>query len=234
MTVQCGGVSGARGGCGSWPVLAVVLAVGTGLAVAPACAPARPASARGSGSAAPRELAVCRGSYVQRRVLTGEIRPVNASDIVVPTTPSWQVLIRWMEADGDEVAVGQKVIEFDNSTFVASLEANRLAASHAANECARQEAQNAVTLAEKEFNQEARRVALAKAAIDADIPPELMSPRDYQDRQLARQRAEAEYEKARDELVAARAGCEADLKVARIASRKRSVRCGLPRTPLLP
>jgi HlyD family secretion protein len=163
---------------------------------------------------------VRRGDFVPHALLTGEIRPVVASDILVPRTPSWQVQIRWMEGDGADVAVGQKVIEFDNSSFSTNLEANRLAASRAANDLVRQKAQNTVTLAEKEFAKEAKRVAFEKASIDADIPSDLMSPRDYQDRQLARKRAQVELDKAHDELAAARAACEADLKVARIALEK--------------
>src|SRR5512137_738078 len=50
-----------------------------------------------------REMAVRRGEFRERFVLTGELDAVRADQIVVPRTPVWVIAIRWMEADGATV-----------------------------------------------------------------------------------------------------------------------------------
>jgi multidrug resistance efflux pump len=163
---------------------------------------------------------VRRGTFVRRVLLTGELKAVRAHEILVPRTPQWQVSIRWMEADGATVAAGQKVLELDNSSVAANLEERRLAVAHAADELERQQAQAAATLAEKEYTLVQRRIELEKAQIDADVPAELLSGRDLQDRRLAERRARVEFEKAEDDLASTRRGCEADVAVARITLEK--------------
>ena len=105
--------------------------------------------------------------------------------MVVPRTPQWQVAIRWMESDGAAVAAGPKVLELDNSAVASNLEERRLTAKRAADELERAQAQAAATLADREFAREQRRIALAKARIDADVPADLLSGRDWEDRRLA-------------------------------------------------
>jgi multidrug resistance efflux pump len=205
---------------GTWPGRAVIavafLLAGSAIW---GCAPAVK-EAQAGGPSATAELLVRRGTFARSLLLTGEISAVEAADIMVPRTPTWQVAIRWMEADGADVKAGQKVLELDNSQFVASLEASRLTASRNRKELERQQAQNEVLLAEKSFEAESRRIAFEKAAIDADVAAELLSDRELQDRRLARDRTRVEFDKAKEELAAARRGCEADLAVARIALTK--------------
>jgi HlyD family secretion protein len=184
-------------------------------AAAASCLPASAAEPARSGAAG--GLRVRRDVFVRRVLLTGELKAVRAHEILVPRTPQWQVPIRWMEADGALVAAGKKILELDNTSVAANLEERRLAARRAGDELTRQQAQAAATLAEKEFALEQRRTALDKASIDADVPEELLSRRDLLDRRLAERRAQVEFDKADDELAAARRGCEADVTVARIA-----------------
>ncbi len=160
------------------------------------------------------------GTFVRRVLLTGELKAVRAHELTVPRTPQWQVAIRWMEADGATVAAGQKVLELDNSAVASNLEERRLAAKRAADALERAQAQGAVTLDERAFAREQRRIARDKAAIDADVPEALLSGRDWQERRLALRRAEVELAKAEDELASARRGADADVAVARIELEK--------------
>ncbi len=176
---------------------------------------------RPSGVATPAEpLVVRRGPFVRRVLLTGELAAVRAEQIVVPRTSEWQVQIRWMESDGAEGAAGAKILEFDHGPFASSLEQGRLTAHTARTELLQQEAQGEATLADRAIEVERRRTALDKARIDAEVPVELLSRRDWEERQLARERAGVELEKANADLAAARRGCEADLAVRRLAAEK--------------
>ncbi len=80
------------------------------------------AGGRSAGGAPPRgqarvvsgeALRVVRGDFEDRILLTGELEAARAELISVPRVPSWQVSIRWLEADGAEVQKGQKVAELD-------------------------------------------------------------------------------------------------------------------------
>jgi multidrug efflux pump subunit AcrA (membrane-fusion protein) len=129
--------------------------------------------------------------------------------IVVPRTPQWRVQIQWLIEDGSRVRAGDRVVDFDNSSFVASLEEDQLAAIRAlrALEQARAETEAANAAAEAEV--ERRRIAMEKARLDASIPSHLMSAREAQDRELALQRAVSEHDKAVEDLaVKRRAGAD--------------------------
>lgn len=182
---------------------------------------ARAASpAGGGGSSSTAELTVHRGAFARSVLLTGELAAVRAVQITVPRTSEWQVQIRWMEADGAEVAAGEKILELDNTPFAAALEQNRLAAHKARTELLQQRAAGEATLAEKELAVERARIAVEKVRIEADVPSDLLSRRDWEEKQLALERARVEDEKARDDLAAAGRGCEADLTVRRLAAEK--------------
>ncbi|NCO69213.1 MAG: HlyD family efflux transporter periplasmic adaptor subunit [Acidobacteria bacterium] len=179
---------------------------------------ARPAAPFEPAAVTPRtELEVRRGDFSGRMVLTGELRAVRAEEIIVPRFAGWGAQIRWLAADGVGVAAGARVIEIDASTIAGTLEERRLAVLTAGEEFTRQEAQNTLDLESRGFALEQRRTALAKAEIEADVPAELMSRRDWEDRRLAVERARVEFDKARDELEAARRATQADLNVRSIA-----------------
>ncbi|MFQ5789550.1 MAG: HlyD family secretion protein [Acidobacteriota bacterium] len=167
-----------------------------------------------------RQLVVRRGSMSRRVLLTGELRAAGADHIPVPRTPTYQVQIRWMEEDGAAVAEGQKIIEFDNSAFASDLQEKKLAAAKKEKELLQQEAQNAAQEAEKAFQVEQRRGDLEKAKVEASIPKEVRTLREYQEKQLALQRARTEYEKAQEDLWAFRRRSEEELAMRRVELEK--------------
>jgi len=160
---------------------------------------------------------VSRGTLQSRLLLSGELQAVESAKIIVPRTPSWQMPIRWIEADGAAVVAGQRVVELDNTGFSGDLEQNRLAESSALNDLMRKEADIAVDLADREYRLEEARIRLEKARIEADVPEQLRSRREHQEKQLALARAEVEMEKARDELETGRAAAESELEELRLA-----------------
>ncbi len=160
---------------------------------------------------------VRRGDLTRRVLLTGELRAARARDLVVPRAPTWRVQIRWLEEDGAEVAAGQKVVEFDSSEFTSDLEEKRLALGEKENELARSRARGEIDEAEKAFALEGKRTALEKAESRADVPEELLSARELQDRRLELERARIELDKAAEALEAARAAHAAERDIQRIA-----------------
>lgn len=160
---------------------------------------------------------VHRGAFCARVLLTGELKAARAVDIVVPRTPAWALPIRFLERDGVAVTEGQRVVEFDKASFTSSIEDKRLAALRAANDLRRQLAQNALDLADKRQSVEERRVALEKARIDAEVPEDVLPLRDWQERQLALERARTEHAKAVDDLLAGETAARTEEAVRRIA-----------------
>jgi multidrug resistance efflux pump len=163
---------------------------------------------------------VARGALQTSLLLTGSLEAVESANIIVPRTPSWQMPIRWMEEDGVAVTEGQKVVELDNSAFASDLEQNRLAESKALNDLMRKQADVAVDVADKQFRLEQARIQLEKARIEAEIPENLRSRREHQEKQLALAKAEVEREKALEELEASRRAAKAEIEELRLALEK--------------
>jgi multidrug efflux pump subunit AcrA (membrane-fusion protein) len=166
---------------------------------------------------APTELGARVGTFHGRHLLTGELEAVQSEKIVVPRTPVWSVTLRWMEEDGATVAEGQTVVELDNTQFTGELAQKELAESSAYNELVRKRADVAVTVSEKEFALEERRILLEKARIQAEIPADIRSLREYQDDQLALARTETEYRKAKEDLESTREASQAEIEELRLA-----------------
>jgi HlyD family secretion protein len=159
------------------------------------------------------ELVTRRGTLRERLLLTGELQAGRAAELAVPRTPSWQLQIRWMEKDGTPVKRGQKVVEFDNSTFTSDLDEKRRSAAQAADDLEKGRAEAAAAEAEKQFAVEGKKNDLAKAKLAASVPRDLLPLLEYQERQLALAKAAAEVEKAEADLKAQRQGSAADLGV---------------------
>jgi HlyD family secretion protein len=163
---------------------------------------------------------VRRGELAERLLLTGELGAVSAENLVVPRVPTWQVAVRWMEADGTAVKAGQRVIEFDSSSFSGTLEEKRLGAAQAERDIDKQAAQNGLSTAEKEFEVVRRALEVDKARVSAAIPAESLPRRVYQERQLELRRAEVALAKAKDELASHRKGADLEMKLRRITLEK--------------
>lgn len=166
------------------------------------------------------ELEVHRGTFRQRVLLTGELAAEKGEALIVPRTNTWQLQIRWMAPDGAMVRAGDPVVAFDNSQFASDLEEKRLSASNAGSELERARAESKTTLADKQFQVEKAKSELEKARIAAAIPKDLLSLRDYQERQLALKRAESELAKAEEDLAAQKRGSTTDLQIQGISLEK--------------
>jgi multidrug resistance efflux pump len=157
-------------------------------------------------------LRVHRGSFTSDLVLTGELDAARGTAITVPELPEWQTSIKWMANEGDEVKEGDRVVELDNTTFATSLDSKRQAEQQALQELQQKESEWKADLEQKQLEYERRRSELEKAKLDAAVPKDILSAREYEDRQMRNSRAQVEYAKARDLLASQRQGIESDRK----------------------
>lgn len=205
-----------RGSFSGFALLVVLLGVLPGAA---GCTGSK-AARRGEAPRTQGELVVRRGALELRFLMTGELEAARSESIVVPRTPSWELRIRWLAADGASVVAGEKIVEFDNADFAGNLDEKRLAASQAENELARQEAETETTLADREYAVDDRRITREKAALKAEIPADILPGREYQENQLAVEKAKFEHDKAVEDHEAFRRSSAAELQVRRIALEK--------------
>jgi multidrug resistance efflux pump len=176
-----------------------------------AAAPGRPAGE------SRRTEAVGSGQVRQRVLLTGELRAASAIDLSVPRTETWQLSIRWLAEDGTSVKAGDRVLEFDNSTFADQLEQKHLALLDAEMTLKSTRDVSALELANKATELHVHQIELAKATVKAGVPADLLTARDAQDRQLEKKRAQVAVQKAEQDLAASKTATELELRVKQIA-----------------
>ncbi len=142
-------------------------------------------------------------------LLTGELAAIRSADLFVPETPLWELQLRFLEEDGAVVKAGDRVAEFDAGNLASELEQKRIAAIEAETELVRFDADREVAELGREQTVRSRTTDLEKARLDADLPAELRSRRDHEEK-LALRRARTELDKAEEELAGNRAAAEAD------------------------
>jgi multidrug resistance efflux pump len=181
---------------------------------------------------------------VQRRdvvedvlLLTGEVRAARSIDLSAPQVPGYQPRIHYLAEDGSEVKAGEVVVGFDLGTWVSQLDDKRLALVEAEAALLSLEQAGPPERAQHEAALERARVELRKAEIDAAVPPDVQARQDWQDKQNALRRAEAEHAKARLQLETWERTRRAELEKARIQAEKAErglalVREGIQRTEL--
>lgn len=155
--------------------------------------------ARGiGGDVAARQLVTRRGDLIERMVLTGELDAGSGAAITVPALPQWQSAIKWIAADGTEVAEGEKVVELDNSSFATDLEEKRRAEEQALQQLSQKQSETVAEKSQRELELERKKTEFDKARIEASVPESIVSRRELEDRQLRLRKAEMEFVKARD------------------------------------
>jgi len=164
-------------------------------------------------AAVPEDLRVTRGDIERRLLLTGELEAVEAVHLTVPRTPQWRLQIQTLAEDGAEVRQGDVVVQFDNSSFTASLDASRSAVERARRTLLQTRAQVETRLLETRLAVERTRIALEKARLDASVPENLRSRYEHATAQLALERAATEHAKALEDRRAAEVKAENDVRI---------------------
>lgn len=153
-------------------------------------------------------------------VLTGEVRAVDAQQIITPQSNSSPVVIRYYVPEGQRIKAGDVVLRIDpgqSASRIPDLEA----------EIEQAQAKSAKEVAELEVKALDAGLALIDAEaelgiarLDATIPRELISGLDYDRNQGELDRAGREVELKRKELAAARAAVQRRIEDARLQVQK--------------
>ncbi|HJQ41044.1 MAG TPA: HlyD family efflux transporter periplasmic adaptor subunit [Thermoanaerobaculia bacterium] len=154
----------------------------------------------------PNELRVRRGAFASELVLSGELEAARGDALAVPPLPSWQTAIKWMIEDGSAVRAGEPVAELDNTELTADLEQRRQTLTQTLQELAQNEAQWAADLEQKQLDTEKKKSEFDKAKLQADVPRDLLSARQYEENQNTLRRTQTEYDKSLDVLRSRRVG----------------------------
>jgi multidrug resistance efflux pump len=157
-----------------------------------------------------KAMRVRRGTFASDVVITGELRAARGEELAVPHLPQWQTTIKWIAADGAMTKQGDRVVELDNSTFSTNLDAKRQAVAQAQQELTQKESEWKADTLDKQLDVEKKRADYDKTKLDADVPKEIVSARDFNDRQVKFKRAEVELAKAIDVLKSQRSSVKAD------------------------
>ncbi|HEX9492042.1 MAG TPA: hypothetical protein VGA33_02160, partial [Thermoanaerobaculia bacterium] len=159
---------------------------------------------------APSRPRVHRGDFLSELTLTGELEAGRGDAITVPNLPSWQTSIKWLADDGADVKKGDRVIELDNTQFTSGLDAKRQAVAQADQELQQKDAEGSADLLQRQLDVETKQSEFEKAKLEAAVPKDIVSARDYEDRQIKLKRATVELAKARDVLRSQRTAARSD------------------------
>jgi len=147
-----------------------------------------------------RTAKVVKRDVADRVLLTGALHAASAIDLQVPRTDSWQISLRWLAEDGTQVKAGDRVIEYDNSAETKQLEQEKLTYIEAEMTLRSAQALAQISAAQKKTELEQAKIALEKATLLADVPADLLSGHDAQERQLEKKRQQIAVEKAQGQL----------------------------------
>ena len=116
------------------------------------------------------DLLVRRGELVQRYLLTGTFEAVEGARIQVPRTREYRLQIQWLADDCSTLSAGDRVLEFDASSFTSDLDRQRTALQSSERSRLQIRAQGEARIKEAEAAVERARIALEKARLDASVP----------------------------------------------------------------
>lgn len=157
-------------------------------------------------------------AFVQARpiedlfLLTGELNAVRSLDLVTPRTEMWRVQIKWMTDDGSDVREGDRVIEFDNTAVATTIEEKRLGHIQSRIDLESRRASLTAERADRSFAHERAKTDAEKARVQAAVPQDILSKREWQLKQAALRQAETSLEKARLELESFEVASKAEIE----------------------
>jgi multidrug resistance efflux pump len=169
---------------------------------------------------APRTDVVARKSVEDVFLLTGELQAVHSEELTVPRVEGFRVQVKWLVEDGSEVGAGESVAELDNTQVAQSLEEKRLRVTEAQIALEGHEASLAGDASQKRFDLDKARTDAEKARIEAAVPVELRSRKEWNETQQALRKSESDLEKARLAVAVFEQSSRADVAVLRIARDK--------------
>jgi multidrug efflux pump subunit AcrA (membrane-fusion protein) len=157
--------------------------------------------------------ALRRGDFERELLLTGELEAVRSIAIKSPQTSLWQLRIQFMAEEGSFAKAGDPILEFDNSSVAAQVLDLETSILDAETQIVTKRNELATTLKDLEIELAQNVFDRDWAKLDAAVDPEVLSDKDYAERQLALTSAERELAETEGRISLTRERGQADLDV---------------------
>ena len=146
-------------------------------------------------------LAVSSAINAKTLLLSGELKASEQQQFYAPKTDNWRVQVQWLMKEGDIAEPGDVVVVFDSGSIAAEVEQTEQNLVSKQEELQKAQNEGKQTISEAEFALKRAQLVVDKARIDARIPQANLSRYDYEENQLALERALVERQKAESELL---------------------------------
>jgi len=174
-----------RLGLGAGAIVSAVLA-----ALTTGCSSPAPAVEPGAATAA---AGIRQGEFVRELLITGELQAVRSLSVKAPQTRVFQMRIQFMAEEGSRVRKGDPLLGFDNAALADQVRDLETRILDAETQVVAKRSELASTLKDLEIELAQREYERERSRLDAEIDPDVLSRKEYGERQLA-------YSKAQEEL----------------------------------
>ncbi len=164
---------------------------------------------------------VRRGTIKKVLLLAGELRAVKSRAIFATT--SEEAKITYLPPEGSIVKQGDRLVELDSGTLIEKIKDVEEKIVAAENEIVKTRSTQEGALREMEVELSRLWLAREQAKVKADVPIELVARRDFQEYQLALEKASTEYQNQIAKIAQTKKEQEAELRVKTIEKEKLQV-----------
>lgn len=135
---------------------------------------------------------VRRGGIKKTLLLDGELRAVRSRTIYSGASDDAKIV--FMPPEGTVIKAGERVVELDSSTFLTRIKDTEDRIVAAENEIVRTQSQHEASLRDLEVELSKLWLAYEQAKLKAKVPAEVQARREFQEAQLALEKAKTEYD----------------------------------------
>jgi len=146
---------------------------------------------RPAAAAEASNIVVKRGEVRKLLLLDGELRAVRSRTVYANTSEESKIV--FLPPEGSVVKAGDLLVELDSTTVLNKIKDTEDRLVAAESEVVRARAQHEAALRDLEIELSKLWLAFEQAKIKAKVPAEVVPRREYQDNQLALEKAETEY-----------------------------------------
>ncbi|NOT63419.1 MAG: HlyD family efflux transporter periplasmic adaptor subunit [Acidobacteria bacterium] len=158
------------------------------------------------------------GEISKQLRLDGELRAVRSRTIFAEMTD--EAKITWMPEEGTQVKAGDRLIELDSTAVLTKIKDAEEKLIAAENEILRVTAQQEGQLRDFQVELSRHWLAFEKAKVEARLPADVVSRREYQEKQFALDKARTEYETQQAKIEQKKREFAAELLVKTIEKQK--------------
>jgi multidrug efflux pump subunit AcrA (membrane-fusion protein) len=143
---------------------------------------------------------VARGEFRKALLLTGELQAVRSIAIKSPQTATFQMRIQFLAEEGTVVQEGDPLLDFDNSSLAAQVRDLETSILDAETQIVSKQNELASALKDLEIEIAEREYADGWAELEASVDPDVLSAKEFSERQLEATKARRELEETRQRI----------------------------------